>query len=196
MVETVLAHIPCKSGVRLLELGTGSGAIAIALAKECPDFEIIATDISEKALNLARENAKNLRITSIQWLQGDWFDALSKLDLNNRKFNAIVSNPPYIDPQDKHLKEGDLRFEPITALVSKESGLKDIRQIIHSAPLYMEEGAMLFLEHGYNQHQQVQEIFKEMKQYSSIKSVQDLTNIMRLTLGQFSNKPSNQHSKT
>lgn len=202
LVEEVLKQLPCKKELKILELGTGSGAIALALAKECPLFRIVATDISFDALEIAKENAKLLGVNSIQWLQGNWFDALkrtsnldsnihlnsnsnldSSSDLIEEKFNIIISNPPYIAENDEHLKQGDLRFEPRQALVSKNSGLKDLTHIIQNAHLFLEKDGWLLLEHGWDQAEAVKKIFQESKHYCDIQNRKDLSNITRVTMG-------------
>ena len=162
----------------ILDLGTGSGAIALAIAKNCSFANVIAVDASQSALNIAIENAKNLTLNNVQFLLSDWFKAL-----NGKKFDLIVSNPPYIEANDAHLKQGDLRFEPESALASGSDGLKDIRQIIHTAPSHLNTNGWLMLEHGYNQASAVAALFKRAG-FAEISHVLDLGGIERVTIGQ------------
>ncbi|MFA5371735.1 MAG: peptide chain release factor N(5)-glutamine methyltransferase [Sideroxydans sp.] len=144
LVELALAHIPLQG--RVLDLGTGSGAIALAIARARPDAQVTALDISVAALEVARQNAQGLGSANISFLRSDWFAALTDV-----RFDLIVSNPPYVAAGDEHLVQGDLRFEPRTALVSGLDGMDDIRHIIAGATAYLGPGGWLLLEHGYNQ---------------------------------------------
>jgi release factor glutamine methyltransferase len=129
----------------VLDLGTGSGCVAIALAHERPAAHVTAVDISAAALQVARENAAANGV-NVQFVQGSWFEGL-----DGRRFDIIVSNPPYVAAEDSHLRRGDLRFEPASALASGRDGLADLRLIIAGAPAYLREGGWLFFEHGHNQ---------------------------------------------
>ncbi len=175
----------------ILDLGTGTGAIALAIAHNRPQAFITAVDASESALKIAQENAQNLNITNIKFLQSDWFSALrlKNLALENmqqenimRKFDVIVSNPPYIAQGDAHLSQGDLRFEPISALASGSDGLNDIRKIIDSAQLYLNPHGWLMLEHGYNQAESVATLLKQAG-FTEVDHALDLSGIRRVTLG-------------
>ena len=149
---------PEVSPIRVLELGTGSGAIALALATEQPNWEILAVDKSEAALEIARANAAALHLNQIQFLKSDWFsDFEVDGDLKPKDFNIIVSNPPYISEDDPHLLQGDLRYEPREALASGD-GLDDIRHIIKEAQKYLRHKAWVLLEHGYTQGEAVKEL--------------------------------------
>ena len=161
----------------MLDLGTGTGAIALALAKHCPQAFVTATDASVSALKIAEENAQNLGITNIKFVQSDWFGALQ-----NEKFDLIVSNPPYIAEGDVHLSQGDLRFEPMSALASGQDGLNDIKQIITQAPQHLNPHGCLLLEHGYNQAESVSALLKNTG-FSEIKTIKDLGGNDRVTLG-------------
>ena len=161
----------------ILDLGTGTGAIALALAKHCPQAFVTATDASVSALKIAEENAQNLGITNIKFVQSDWFGALQ-----NEKFDLIVSNPPYIAEGDVHLSQGDLRFEPMSALASGQDGLNDIKQIITQAPQHLNPHGCLLLEHGYNQAESVSALLKNTG-FSEIKTIKDLGGNDRVTLG-------------
>ena len=163
----------------ILDLGTGTGAIALAIAKNQPRATVFAVDASQSALIVAIENAKNLAIHNIQFVLSDWFEALGNL-----KFDFIVSNPPYIAENDLHLQQGDLRFEPPAALASGHDGLDDIRQIVSQAPQYLNIKGWLMLEHGYNQSEAVAALLKQAG-FSTISYVLDLNGIKRVTIGQF-----------
>lgn len=156
LVEYVLNNTP-ESPIKALDLGTGTGAIALALAKEHPRWQISATDISKEALATATQNADKLRLKNIQFFQGHWFEALP----SGSEFEVIVSNPPYIRENDEHLKQGDLRYEPISALASGEDGLNDIRQIVKNAHYYLKNNGLLVIEHGYDQAKEVREILRK-----------------------------------
>jgi len=156
LVEAALAHINAVSVQRVLDLGTGSGAIALALAKHAPGINITATDRKAEALELAGRNARQLDISGVQFLIGDWYRALPE-----QRFDLIVSNPPYIAPLDPHLQQGDLRFEPHAALVASESGMADLRQIIEGAPGYLNAGGVLMVEHGYDQAEAVRALMRD-----------------------------------
>ena len=138
---------------KILDLGTGTGAIALAIAKNCPHVQVTAVDFSESALTIAQQNAKNLNIQNVFFLQSDWFRALE-----HQQFDVIVSNPPYIEKNDAHLSQGDLRFEPISALASGIDGLDDIRQIVNHCLIYLKPQGWLMLEHGYNQSEKIQDL--------------------------------------
>lgn len=177
LVEAALSKIPQNQSTQILDLGTGTGAIAIAISKNRPQAHATATDASIRALKVASENAENLAITNIKFMQSDWFAAL-----DNTKFDVIVSNPPYIEAIDEHLKQGDLRFEPITALSSGKDGLDDIRTIIKEAPPHLNPHGYLLLEHGYNQAEAVFELLKNAG-FAEIETMKDLGGNHRVTLG-------------
>ena len=177
LVDAVLAKIPHDQPCKILDLGTGSGAIALAIAKQCPQTLVTALDVSQTALNIASENAQNLNIPNVHFLLSNWY-----VNLNHEKFDVIVSNPPYIEQDDTHLQQGDLRFEPQSALVSGESGLHDILQIIKNAPQYLNPCGWLMLEHGYNQANSVAD-FLIQSGFNEISHVLDLAGIERVTIG-------------
>ena len=177
LIEIALNHIPEKGNFQLADLGTGSGAIALAIASERPDALIEATDVSKSALAVARQNCASLELTNVHFRQGRWFEAFS-----DEKFDFVISNPPYVAEQDPHLQQGDLRFEPSTALSSGLSGLEDIEQIIKSAPAYLRNGGYLLLEHGFDQADAVINLF-ENTCYCEVQSFEDYGARERATLG-------------
>jgi release factor glutamine methyltransferase len=177
LVETALQRIPAPSPLRVLDLGTGSGAIAIAIAVHRPQAQVVAVDASPAALDIARTNAAALGAANLRLLQSDWFSALEQ-----QCFEIIVSNPPYIAAADPHLTQGDLRFEPSTALASGADGLDDIRRIVATAPAHLTAGGWLFLEHGYDQSGRVAELLKG-EGFAEVGHATDLAGIERVTFG-------------
>lgn len=177
LVEAVLARIPESAPLRILDLGTGSGAIAISIAVNRPRTQAIAADRSEAALKIARENASRLGATHLRFVTSDWFSAL-----DGEIFDIIASNPPYIADADPHLGQGDLRFEPRNALAAGGDGLDDIRRIVRQAPAHLAPGGWLLLEHGYDQAQPVANLLKQAG-FTEIGHAADLAGISRVTLG-------------
>ncbi|MDX1755905.1 MAG: peptide chain release factor N(5)-glutamine methyltransferase [Marinobacter sp.] len=177
LVEVAL-ELPLPAEARVMDLGTGTGAIALALAKERPQWRVSACDAVPDAVALARHNAQRLGLP-VQVEASHWFD-----DLPAQRFDLIVSNPPYIAADDRHLAEGDVRFEPATALVSGADGLDDLRQIVTQAPDWLDEGGWLLVEHGYDQATAVQALFRQAG-FWAVQSRQDYGGQDRLTLGQF-----------
>lgn len=175
LVETVLSVCREKKNCSLVDLGTGSGAIALALASERPDWDVVATDVSDAALKLAHKNAKNLKLNHVNFKQGNWYQAL-----NNQQFDVIVSNPPYIAIDDTALDVAVSQFEPNTALIAQHDGLADLQQIIINAGNHLVNDGYLFLEHGY---QQADAVAMLMQQHSfvDIVSVNDLQGHVRVT---------------
>lgn len=155
--DPALVSHSAQPTLSLLELGTGSGIIAITLALETPDTEVHAVERSPKALTVAQQNAKALGASRIHWHPGSWWQALA----SPRRFDLIVSNPPYIAAGDHHLQQGDLRFEPPQALAAGPDGLDDLRIIIGGAPAHLNPGGWLLLEHGYDQEAPVQALLRD-----------------------------------
>lgn len=174
LVEQALS-LALPQSAKVLDLGTGTGAIALALAKNKPDWHVIAVDYIADAVALAQRNQQQLQLANCQVLESDWFSALT-----GKQFDLIVSNPPYIDSTDSHLAA--LTFEPITALTSPEQGLADIRYIIQQAPLFLTNNGWLWLEHGYNQAEEVQSLLKKQG-FTDIESKQDYGANWRITGG-------------
>lgn len=179
LVELSLRLIPKNQPCKIIDLGTGSGIIAITLAAERPHAQISATDISPTALQIAKANAAKHKVKNIQFYQSDWFD-----NIPAGKFDLIVSNPPYLAEDDGHLKEGDLRFEPLTALVADGQGLSDIQSIAETAYDRLENGGFLLVEHGYNQKERIQIIFGALGYYN-VQTHCDLSKQPRVTSGQY-----------
>ncbi len=179
LIEFALELIPDNQSKSIVDLGTGSGAIGITLAAERPISKIIATDKSIPALDIAKTNAKKHNITNIEFMVSHWLR-----QFGNEKHHLMVSNPPYIAPQDPHLQQGDLRFEPPIALMANRQGLNDIFEIVKTAKNFISAGGYLLIEHGYNQKQQVQSIYEKCN-YTNIASHHDLAGQPRITLGQW-----------
>lgn len=177
LVEAALDKIAIDAPSAILDLGTGTGAIALAIAENRPQTNIIAVDASKAALEIAERNAQSLSIDNVQFMLSHWFDAL-----DGEKFDVIVSNPPYIQVDDNHLTQGDLRFEPLSALASGIDGLDDIRQIITDCLIYLKPQGWLMLEHGYNQAESVTDLMAEIG-LVNIETLKDLGGNHRVTLG-------------
>lgn len=178
LVQQALGHIPANQKIRVLELGTGTGAIALALASERPRADITATDKSTAALTVAKNNAQSLSIEKISFIESDWFKMLS-----GQCFDVIVCNPPYIAEDDPHLTQGDVRFEPRSALVAGADGLTDLRHIIAEAKSHLFANGWLLVEHGFGQAAAVQGLFSDAG-FVQVSCQHDLGGQPRLTKGQ------------
>lgn len=178
LVELALDILP-QTPASIVDLGTGTGAIALALASENPLWHILALDQSPAACELAKSNRSRLGFERVQVRQSNWFSALEQ---GVESFDLIVSNPPYIDKDDHHLSEGDVRFEPLSALVADESGLADIKHIASHASVFLNNGGWLMFEHGYQQAQSVRQILTSSG-FESVRSEKDLNGNDRATLG-------------
>lgn len=178
LVEQALSRLPAQA-CRILDLGTGTGAIALALASERPDCEVTAVDVMPDAVALAQRNVARLGFPNVTVLQSSWFSAL-----DNRTFGMIVSNPPYIDEHDPHLTQGDVRFEPLTALVAANEGLADIMHIVTTSRQHLLPGGWLLVEHGWTQGDAVRDVFIAAG-YRAVETCRDYGGNDRLTLGQW-----------
>lgn len=177
LVETALELLPGTIPHRLLDLGTGTGAIALSLAKDRPQWQVTAVDRVEEAVSLAERNRQRLHLDNAQVLRSHWFSAVE-----GQRFDLILSNPPYIASDDPHLVEGDVRFEPSSALVSGADGLDDLRLIVSQAPGHLEPGGWLLLEHGYDQGVAVRELLSGHG-FEQIQTRRDLGDHERITFG-------------
>ncbi|MGR9051124.1 MAG: peptide chain release factor N(5)-glutamine methyltransferase [Gammaproteobacteria bacterium] len=180
LIELALALIPNDTPYRLVDLGTGSGIIAVTLALERPRAYIAAVDSSPDALATARRNAEKHGIATVRFVQSDWFSELPR----ETRFDMVIGNPPYIAPDDPHLRQGDLRFEPQNALVAQRNGLADVERIASDARNYLIDRGHLLLEHGYGQQHAVQKIFNDLG-YDGVQTHRDLSGQPRATYGQW-----------
>lgn len=180
LVELALERMPIDQLSGVLDLGTGSGAIALAIARERPAAQVTATDASSDAIVVAQRNARRHHIGNISFIHGDWF-----APLGDKRFDVIVSNPPYIESNDPHLQQGDLRFEPMSALASGADGLDDIRRIIRDAGLHLTPGGWLLFEHGWQQGDAARALLRDAG-FVELSTVRDLEDRDRVTLGRWS----------
>ena len=180
LVEVALSwankRLENQESLQILDLGTGTGAIALALASELKQkAQVLGVDFKPEVVVLAESNRQTLQIENARFQQSDWFSTLV-----NQQFDLIVSNPPYIDEEDENLQIGDVRFEPLTALVADNHGLSDLQKIIENAPLYLKPNGALFLEHGWQQARDVQHIFHQ-NQWQAVETFKDYANLDRIT---------------
>ncbi len=180
IVETILERVALESNTDLhvLDLGTGSGAIALSIAKELPSAKVLGVDNKTEIIALAKSNADKNSITNVNFILSHWFESLG-----NFCFDFIVSNPPYIESDDEHLTRGDVRYEPKSALVAEAKGLADLKHIIENGPTFMKSTAWLILEHGWTQGESVRTLMKECG-YQCVETRKDFAACERVTLGQ------------
>jgi len=183
LVELALERLPANGAPWVLDMGTGSGAIALALASERPAARVLATDRSAAAIAVARANARGNGIANVEFAEGDWYRPAA-----GRRFDLVVSNPPYIAEGDAHLRRGDLRFEPAAALSSGSDGLDAIRVIAAGAPAHLEPGGWLLVEHGLDQGAAVRALF-EAAGLAGVRTARDLEQRDRVTLGRRATGP-------
>jgi release factor glutamine methyltransferase len=168
-----------QDGIQIADIGAGSGILPVTLAKRLPSSRVTAIDVSPAALAVAKRNAEKHGVTDrIEWFESDLFASVPE----DRKFDIIVSNPPYIPEHDPHLKQGDLRFEPISALASGPDGLDAIRRILLEAPNHLKHDGWFLLEHGYDQSNDVRMLLNQAG-FDEVRSIRDLGGIERVTLG-------------
>jgi release factor glutamine methyltransferase len=177
LVEFALSKLPRDRAVRVLDLGTGSGAIALALAHDRPSADVLATDRSDAALAVARDNAQRLKLTNVAFVAADWYTGIPA-----GTWDLIASNPPYIGAVDPHLQEGDLRFEPASALSPGVDGQSALRTIVGGARERLAPGGWLVVEHGYDQSDAVQALFRDAG-FSGVVALRDLAGIPRVVAG-------------
>lgn len=180
LVELALERLPADRDLRIADLGTGSGAIALALASERPRARVVATDASDDALGVAARNAARLGLDNVVFRSGDWC-----APLDGERYHLIASNPPYIAQDDPHLRAGDLRFEPPLALSSGEDGLDAIREIAARSPSHLAPGGWLLLEHGWEQGEAVRALLHEAG-FVEVATHRDIEDRDRVTLGRMS----------
>jgi release factor glutamine methyltransferase len=177
LVQLALVRIDPDEPKEVLDLGSGSGAIALAIASERPRSTVLGVDSSDAAVALALRNASRLSLGNVSFIASDWFNEVPK-----KRYDAIVANPPYVAAGDPHLSEGDLRFEPPAALAAGADGLAEIRRIVAEAAAYLSPGAWLLIEHGYDQADAVQAMLRNAK-FGDVQSRRDLSGIPRIGMG-------------
>lgn len=177
LVELALARLPADRPREVADLGTGSGAIALAIARQRPRAALVATDASGPALDVARDNARRLALDNVTFAHGHWWDAVG-----DARFDLVASNPPYIAEGDPHLEQGDLRHEPPAALASGVDGLAAIREIVAGAPTHLRPGGWLLLEHGWEQADAVRALLLD-RGMERVETARDLEGRGRVTLG-------------
>lgn len=175
LVEVALDKL-ADGPFRVADLGTGTGAIALSLASERRGWQVVGCDRVDAAVQLAERNRQRLEISNAEFVQGSWFEPLQG------RFDMIVSNPPYIDPDDPHLQQGDVRFEPLSALIADNQGMAEIEQIADTARTFLNMGGWLLFEHGYDQGPVSRELLQRLG-YTNVETIQDLGARDRVTLG-------------
>lgn len=180
LVELALEHLPKQQASTVLDLGTGSGAIALSIAKERPNSSVVAVDAHSNALEVAKHNQQLHKLENVELLVSNWFDSVP-----SNEFDMIVSNPPYVAAKDPHLEQGDLRFEPDTALIATNNGFDDLHHIIEQAPNHLKHDGYLIVEHGFEQAEQVATAF-EHRGFSNAVTHNDINQLPRCSIGQWS----------
>ncbi len=178
LVEKALEKLSAQAS-RILDLGTGTGAIALAIASERSDCRVLGVDFQTEAVALAIENAQHLALSNVEFMESCWFSSLS-----GYQFDMIISNPPYIDEEDEHLYQGDVRFEPLTALVAADHGFADIELIITNARQFLANNGWVLIEHGWQQGERVRNIFID-KGYCCVETFRDYGGNERVTVGRW-----------
>jgi len=187
LIELALDRIPIAANWRIADLGTGSGAIALAIASERPGCEVHATDLSDKALRVARENSARLKLEQVQFHRGSWLQPLTG------RFQMLLSNPPYVPQNDPHMRQGDCRFEPEMALSPGTDGLAAIREITLQSSGVLEPGGWLLIEHGHDQGHGARALFKQSG-LQSVSTHADLAGLSRVCAGQVPDQPKSSNS--
>ena len=177
LVDLIIEKYDKQKKIDILDLGAGSGAIGIVLGNKFKNANILLSDISLNAINIAKKNILHHKLKNISVIQSDWFANIPK-----KKFEVIVSNPPYIDKSDVHLKDKGLLYEPREALISEQEGYSDIIKIIKISPKFLKPNGTLYVEHGYNQHEKVHQLFLD-NNFIKIKKNEDLNGVIRVTSG-------------
>ena len=184
LVEKALEFLSKKISNKVLDLGTGTGAIALSIASERKSDIIFASDFISEAVELAKINALKNKVQNVTILQSDWFSNIKDSD-----FDLIISNPPYVEENDIHLNQGDLRFEPNSALTSADNGFADIKTIIHESKYYLVNGGALMMEHGFEQGEKIRSLLNTAG-YSKIETIKDISNLDRITIAIYSSSAS------
>ena len=183
LVELAIQFYGDQPNIHALDLGTGTGAIALAVASERPAWQVTATDQSPEIIEVAQSNALRNQIKNVQFAVGGWYQALQESAAEQtERYDLIISNPPYIEPDDPHLGQGDVRFEPLSALVADDDGLADLRTIIDDANQYLKPNGRVMVEHGYQQGESVRALFLAAS-FVEVETKNDLAGHERVTLG-------------
>ena len=181
LVDLIIKKYDDQKNMGILDLGTGSGAIGIALGNTFKNSNILLSDISLNAINIAKKNILRHKLENISVIHSDWFSNIPK-----KQFEIIVSNPPYIEKSDPHLEDKGLLYEPQDALISEQEGYADIVDIVKNSPGFLKPNGCLYIEHGYNQNKKVHQLFSD-NNFTKIEQNKDLNGIIRVTSGEIKN---------